>query len=359
MARLSNALVQGLINPSYQGMLGKAVRGGFQEIGDAYDTRRTRQATESAQAMLTGGDASDPRVQQSVQAVFAQMHQDPKVAQEMIDKARQQKRADEDQAMQKESFQQQKAFNDYRMTKAKEADAAEKAAGLAVARYNSNPDKVDVFIEALPPEQQTAAREAVTKTIQYQATRNAAMDEANARKPFSSDVLDEIKATPGMEEAVAAYEKMKDERPGMAEKNLLKQWDVAMQASIRSDARTTKIDNTALRRNQRYVEDILGPKHAELADGNQARQDDFAAMYPAVAKKLTELEAADPEFVPTPQIVRKVYEYMIEEVVRQEAGAAGGGATTPQESRAPHPTGRTASDGKGNTLREYSDGSWR
>lgn len=230
MARLSGYLTGRMANPTYGGMLGRNIQGGMQGISDAISQRKQRDAYDSMTSMLTAGDANDPRVVESVQAVARQMNVDPLQAQKLIDNAQAQKLRQEQAERAKSTHQMMKATHQYNQTVRAQKTADDNAIKAVMAVYSKDPEAARAALDKLPPERQEAAAQALAKRIQYDAQLKSWEDAQTSREPFSQTQLDSMAKLPGMETAIETYETMKKE-PG-AKANLMRQYSSAFQASL-------------------------------------------------------------------------------------------------------------------------------
>lgn len=310
MARLSEALIGAMARPSYSGMLSSAVGGSFQGISDAYDQRRSRQAQESAQAMLTGGDVADPRVQQSIQAVYSQMNQDPAQAQELIKAAQVEKRAAAQETRVEAAFKDQQAYNKIRMDALKEAEDGKKARAIALEKYQRGGSAKDI-VDSMPQQFREEAMAAITAQEKFVNDMSTYKEAAEGREAFDEDTISAIKATPGMENSVAAYEKMKKTHPQAAKKILLKQWETAHAATLRTvrQSRPVNLPSATIKRNMEYI-DTLDTKAWGLpifGKGLRHTVDTIPEdLKLAVATEMARRERDDPNFDPTPDAVKSI-----------------------------------------------------
>jgi hypothetical protein len=344
MARLSESLIAGLANPSYSGMLGSAVSGGFQGIQDGYAANRGRMAQEAANAMLTGGDVNDPQVQQSVQAVYSQMNQDPAQAQQLIKAAQVEGRAQAEEGRAKKNFIEQSKYREMQMKTAQTQQEEEKAKKIALGKLYANPEKADEIIMSLPEELRPAAMAAVSSQLQYNREREAAAEEAAGRERIPEATLATIKATPGMDDAILAYEEMFKHTPSAANRRLLQQWDVAHTASLRTIT-SKKVTGKQVETMMDYIQQIDLP-----GEERWFRDSDVDPQYQlALAQKAAQKKNDDPGWDPTPPAIKAMYAEMLgevadqknkEEKARSEGSPRGGnrrtrGETTTSQKAAP------------------------
>lgn len=206
MARLSGFLTGQMANPGYMGQLGGTIRSGMQTIGDAYAAKRRRHAHESINAMLSSGDPTDPNVIQSVQAVGQQTGQDPNEVQQMVYAAQANKRQQEEALRSAERFRMQKVLHDYNMELRAKSTQERKAVERAMRRLSENPGDVDKALKGTNPEHIPAVQDALNRHLMYQSNVQKYKDQMQERTPFTSEFLDVVRKTPGMENALEIYE---------------------------------------------------------------------------------------------------------------------------------------------------------
>lgn len=299
MARLSQGLIQGLINPGYQDKLGKAVSGGMLGISDAFDERRGRQAEESVNAILTNSDISDPRVQESVQAVYSQMGQDPGEAMEKIKAGQVERRAQAAEQRAIENQAQGKAYHELRMGQAAEAEQAKKARAVALAKFQKGGSPEDI-VASMPPEFREEGMAAIQNHATWQSTMSDLSEKAEGKVPFDEATLEAIAATPGMENSMEAYKKMSKTHPQAAKRVLLKQWETAHYAGLRSSGQRKSVPEAKINRYRKYVDTLDFNPSWFSGDGIPK------GMKEALAVELARREHEDPQFDPTPDAAKAI-----------------------------------------------------
>lgn len=322
MARLSDSLISAMTKPSYSGMLSKSIMDTSEGITGAFADKRSRQAEEAAQAILTQGDVSDPRVQQSVQAIYAQMNQDPGKAAELIKAQQVEARAQSAEQRAKESHVQQKAYAELQMTKAKQAEQEKKMRAVALGKYQAGQKPEDI-LASLPEEYREEAMQAIQNQDKFVTGMEEYRQAAKDKEPFSQETIDAIAKTPGMEASIEAYNSMLKDNPVAAKRILLKQWETAHNGSIRAKPQAKNLSPTTVNRYVKFIQDLdLKPVGLNPATwGNIGKGTGIPPeLVQAVAVEMARRERDDEYFDPTPDTVQSIINDLTGQAADAETG---------------------------------------
>jgi hypothetical protein len=310
MARISDSLISGMMNPTYGNRLADGVTQGMQGISDQYTKRRMDNANEGMLAVLNSGDPTDTNVQQSVMDIARQMNMDPVAAQEMIDSQITKKHQTEAQQRARESHLMAKANHEYRQGQQAEEKAQSEFNVKAVSQVN-NGKSVDEVMQSVPEKYQASAKAAIERDTQFRENMRKVATNRKEGQPLSNEFLESIKDLPGMEGAIRAYHENKKLSPERANKILMQQYAVSHAQSLRTQptGEDVKLAKWHTDLAEEYVDNVaaqIDTSGSSWFGMNTLQLDENPMVRDAVVLEVARRFAADKEWQPTKEAIEQI-----------------------------------------------------